>query len=134
MPSIAGLEEWLEEMGLEQHLEDVLEWCQENQVKLLKHIKVRSFAMFREKHGIVEWRIGVLQLHGVYLGRDMTLGSPQSLYQCAIVTTFWIAHIGMIINPLRAIAIRQPKKDLHFGMDDNSQYYHLQLTMALKCT
>ena len=31
----------------------------------------------------------------------MTLGSPQSLYQCAIVTTFWIAHIGMVINPLR---------------------------------
>ena len=44
MPSIAGLEEWLEEMDLEEYLEDVLEWCQENQVKLLKHIQVRTLA------------------------------------------------------------------------------------------
>eukprot|EP00435_Cladocopium_sp_Y103_P057794 s163_g20.t1 len=41
LPSIAGLEEWLEEIELEEYLEDVLEWCQENHVKLLKHIQAK---------------------------------------------------------------------------------------------
>lgn len=41
LPSIAGLEEWLEELGLEEYLEDVLEWCGENQVQRLKQIQAK---------------------------------------------------------------------------------------------
>lgn len=38
--AVAGLEEWLEEIDLEEYLEDVLEWCEEHHVVRLKEIQV----------------------------------------------------------------------------------------------
>lgn len=81
MPSIARLEEWLEEMGLEQHLEDVLEWCQENQVKLLKHIKVKWEDILQD----LKLKIAKAELPGTKVSVEVLVGKWQGSYMAHVL-------------------------------------------------
>ena len=79
--TVSGLEEWLEEMDLEEYLEDVLEWCEEHQVNKLKAIQVKWEDILQD----LKLKTAKEQLPGKKVSVRVLLGKWQGTYMAHVL-------------------------------------------------
>lgn len=79
--AVAGLEEWLEEIDLEEYLEDVLEWCEEHHVVRLKEIQVKWEGILQD----LKLKTAKEQLPGKKVSVRVLVGKWQGTYMALVL-------------------------------------------------